>query len=69
MDTKRLSSLSRLLGTTVKALQAVRMFKNLQKSVKRDQTEVNLVSDHQKAELLWVQMAQAGICDIKTLTK
>ena len=64
LDPAKFSTLSILIGVTVKILRAVQRFKNLIESRATDQP-ANAVEEAMEAELLWVRAAKS--CQISRL--
>lgn len=67
LDPMKYSTLSRLIGVTVKVLRAVRRFKNMRTG--KTNPTMNPVEESQEAERLWVKSAQKTFTDFKTLAK
>lgn len=68
MDPAKSSTLSRLIGVTVKVLKAVQRFKSL-KGRRATDGPANAVEEAVEAELPWVKAAQKELSDLKIPTK
>ena len=68
LDPTKFSTLSRLIGVTVKVLRALQRFKDL-KSREAISHTANPVEEYVRAELLWVKSAQSKLSNLEVLTK